>query len=141
MKFSFLLLFAISSTAFATGPGGTFRDVYGPKFHPQPSPSSNKNPKAAGDVVHRWNQIAIDATELGFAWHARRRAPANAAAAAAYDAACMRLAGLFPVMLAFLLGTAAGTIAYVSVGSWGLLVPVALMYGAFVWASTGRGAD
>ena len=64
MKFSFLLLFAISSTAFATGPGGTFRDVYGPKFHPQPSPSSNKNPKAAGDVVHRWNQIAIDATGL-----------------------------------------------------------------------------
>jgi hypothetical protein len=53
----------------------------------------------------------------------------------------MRLAGLFPVMLAFLLGTAAGTIAYVSVGSWGLLVPVALMYGAFGWASTGRGAD
>ena len=86
-------------------------------------------------------QIAIDATELGFAWHARRRAPADAAAAAAYDAACMRLAGLFPVMLAFLLGTAAGTIAYVSIGSWGLLVPVALMYGAFGWASTGRGAD
>jgi hypothetical protein len=53
----------------------------------------------------------------------------------------MRLAGLFPVMLAFLLGTAAGTIAYVGIGSWGLLVPVALMYGAFAWASTGRGAD
>jgi hypothetical protein len=64
VKFSFLLLFVISSTAFAAGPGGTFRDVYGPKFHPQPSPSSNKNPKAASDVVHRWNQIAIDATGL-----------------------------------------------------------------------------
>jgi len=64
VKFSFLLLFVISSTAFAAGPAGTFRDVYGPKFHPQPSPSSNKNPKAANDVVHRWNQIAIDATGL-----------------------------------------------------------------------------
>jgi uncharacterized membrane protein YoaK (UPF0700 family) len=53
----------------------------------------------------------------------------------------MRHAGLFPVMLAFLLGTAAGTIAYVSVGSWGLLVPVALMYGAFGWASSGHSAD
>ena len=64
MKFSFLLLFAISSTAFARGPGGTFRDVYGPKFHRQPSASSNKNPNAASDVLHRWNQIAIDATGL-----------------------------------------------------------------------------
>ena len=64
MKFSFLLLFVISSTAFARGPAGTFRDVYGPKFHPQPHASSNKNPKVASDVVHRWNQIAIDATGL-----------------------------------------------------------------------------
>src|SRR6266436_7150659 len=45
MKFSFLLLFAISSTAFARGPAGTFRDFYGPE-------------------LHRWNRIAIDATGL-----------------------------------------------------------------------------
>ena len=94
-----------------------------------------KNVASTNVMTTNTTQIAIDATELGFAWHARRRAPADAAAAAAYDAACMRLAGLFPVMLAFLLGTAAGTIAYVSIGSWGLLVPVALMYGAFGWAS------
>ena len=100
-----------------------------------------KNVASTNVMTTNTTQIAIDATELGFAWHARRRAPADAAAAAAYNAACMRLAGLFPVMLAFLLGTAAGTIAYVSVGSWGLLVPVALMYGAFGWASAWRGAD
>jgi PAP2 superfamily len=64
MKFSFLLLFAISSTAFARGPAGTFREVYGPKFHRQLSASANKNPKTASDVLHRWNQIAIDATGL-----------------------------------------------------------------------------
>ena len=64
MKFSFLLLFAISSTAFARGPAGTFRDVYGPEFHRQPSASSNKNPNVASDVLHRWNRIAIDATGL-----------------------------------------------------------------------------
>ena len=40
MKFSLLLLFAISSTAFARGPAGNFRDVYGPKFHRQPPASS-----------------------------------------------------------------------------------------------------
>jgi uncharacterized membrane protein YoaK (UPF0700 family) len=100
-----------------------------------------KNVASTNVMTTNTTQIAIDATELGFAWHARRRAPADAAAAAAYNAACMRLAGLFPVMLAFLLGTAAGTIAYVGIGSWGLLVPVALMYGAFGWASAGRSAD
>jgi uncharacterized membrane protein YoaK (UPF0700 family) len=100
-----------------------------------------KNVASTNVMTTNTTQIAVDATELGFAWHARRRAPADAAAAAAYNAARMRLAGLFPVMLAFLLGTAAGTITYVSVGSWGLLVPVALMYGAFGWASAGRSAD
>jgi PAP2 superfamily len=64
MKFSFLLLFAISSTAFARGPAGTFRDFYGPKFHRQPAASSNRNPNVASDVLHRWNRIAIDATGL-----------------------------------------------------------------------------
>src|SRR5438270_8766710 len=64
MKFSLLLLFTICSTAFARGPAGNFREFYGPKFHRQVPASANKNPKAASDVVHRWNQIAIDATGL-----------------------------------------------------------------------------
>src|SRR5438309_11105887 len=64
MKFSLLLLFAICSTAFARGPAGSFREFYGPQFHRQVPASANKNPKAASDVVHRWNQIAIDATGL-----------------------------------------------------------------------------
>jgi uncharacterized membrane protein YoaK (UPF0700 family) len=85
-------------------------------------------------------QIAIDATELVLAWQAHRRAPAHAAAAAAYAAARLRVAGLFPIMLGFLLGTATGTIAYVGIGTWGLLLPVAIMYGVFGWASAWRGA-
>ena len=85
-------------------------------------------------------QIAIDATELVLAWQAHRRAPAHAAAAAAYAAARLRVAGLFPIMLGFLLGTATGTIAYVGIGTWGLLLPVAIMYGVFAWASAWRGA-
>src|SRR5213080_4038976 len=64
MKFSLLLLFTICSTAFARGPAGSFREFYGPQFHRQVPASANKNPKAASDVVHRWNQIAIDATGL-----------------------------------------------------------------------------
>src|SRR5207302_11407818 len=64
MKFSFLLLFLIYSTAFAAGPGGTFRDVYGPEYRRQVPAPNNKSSKIASDVVHRWNQIAIDATGL-----------------------------------------------------------------------------
>src|SRR5437773_4640866 len=64
MKFPFLLLFVVSSTAFAAGPGGTFRDVYGPEYRRQVPAPNNKSSKIPSDVVHRWNQIAIDATGL-----------------------------------------------------------------------------
>ncbi len=63
MKFSLLLLFAISSTTLARGPAGSFRQAYGPLFHPQPDLAENAK-KFAHDPVHRWNQIAIDATGL-----------------------------------------------------------------------------
>jgi uncharacterized membrane protein YoaK (UPF0700 family) len=63
-------------------------------------------------------QIAIDATELLLAWQARRRAP----------------------MLGFVVGTAVGTLAYVATGAWGLLLPLAIMYGIFAWASAWQGA-
>jgi uncharacterized membrane protein YoaK (UPF0700 family) len=80
-------------------------------------------------------QIAIDATELVFAWRARRRAPADAMVAAAYDAARARFGALFAIMLGFLVGTAVGTLAYVATGAWGLLLPLAIMYAIFAWAS------
>ena len=86
-------------------------------------------------------QIAIDATELVLAWHARRRTPADAAASAAYQAARARLAGLFAIMFGFLLGTAAGAFAYVVIGVGGLLLPLAIMYGIFAWASARRGGQ
>ncbi|PYL91633.1 MAG: chloroperoxidase [Verrucomicrobia bacterium] len=64
MKFSLLLLFVISSTAFARGPAGSFRQAYGPLFHPQPPDFADNTKKFARDPVHHWNQIAIDATGL-----------------------------------------------------------------------------
>jgi len=45
---------------------------------------------------------------------------------------------LFPIMLGFLLGTASGTFAYVETGAWGLVLPLAIMWGIFAWASAGR---
>src|SRR5438132_2384027 len=64
MKFSLLLLFAISSTAFARGPAVTFRQAYVPLFHPQPPDFAENTKKFARDPVHHWNRIAIDATGL-----------------------------------------------------------------------------
>ena len=80
-------------------------------------------------------QIAIDATELLLAWQARRRAPADAAVVAACDAARGRFGALFSIMLGFLAGTAVGTLAYVTTSVWGLLLPLAIMYGIFAWVS------
>src|SRR5262249_28043929 len=90
-------------------------------------------------VTTQPTQSAIDATELVLPRQAGRRAPADAALAAAYAAARGRLARLAPIMLGFLLGTAAGTLAYVTSGVWGLLLPLAIMWGIFAWASAGRG--
>src|SRR5437762_8547389 len=64
MKFSLLLLFAISSPTLARGPAGTFRQAYGPLFHPQPPDFAANAKKFAREPVHHWNQIAIDATGL-----------------------------------------------------------------------------
>jgi uncharacterized membrane protein YoaK (UPF0700 family) len=97
-----------------------------------------RNVASTNVMTTNTTQIAIDATELLLAWQARRRAPADAAVAAAYDAARSRVAGLFPLMLGFLLGTAAGTGAYVVTGLWGLLLPLGVMYGIFAWASRCR---
>lgn len=79
-------------------------------------------------------QIAIDATELALAWRAHRRAPADAAAASAYGAARGRIAALAPIMLAFLAGTATGTVGYVLVGLRTLILPLIVIYGLLVWA-------
>ena len=91
------------------------------------------NPNAAS--VTAASQIGIDAIELLLAWQARRRAPADAAVAAAYDAARARFGALFAIMLGFLVGTAAGALAYVAIGAWGLLLPLAIMYAILAWAS------
>lgn len=42
----------------------SFHDAFGPRFSGAGSPHSNQSPKKAADAIHRWNQIAIDATGL-----------------------------------------------------------------------------
>lgn len=97
-----------------------------------------KNVASTNVMTTNTTQIAIDVTMLAFAWLARRNARDDPAAAGAYDSACGRLATLFPIMLAFLLGTASGTLAYVFIGLLGLLAPLAILYGIFAWAAVWR---
>jgi uncharacterized membrane protein YoaK (UPF0700 family) len=79
--------------------------------------------------------IAIDAAELWLAWRARRGAPTDAALAAACEAARARFGALLPIMLGFLVGTVVGAFAYIATGVWALLLPLAVTYGVFAWAS------
>jgi uncharacterized membrane protein YoaK (UPF0700 family) len=92
-----------------------------------------KNVASTNVMTTNTTQFAIDATEFLFARHAARKSPTDASLAA-YDAVRARLVGLFPIMLAFLVGTGAGTLAYVTTGLWGLLVPLAVIYAIFAWA-------
>ncbi|HET7019285.1 MAG TPA: YoaK family protein [Xanthobacteraceae bacterium] len=79
--------------------------------------------------------LAVDAAELVLAWQARRRAPADATLVAAYEKARARFRGVLPIMLGFLAGTVIGMLAYVAIGVWGLLLPLAIMYAIFAWTS------
>src|SRR5437868_6010486 len=64
MKFLLLLSFTIASLAFASGPAGSFHQAYGPFFQPRSPDNANNTKTFANEPVHRWNQIAIDATGL-----------------------------------------------------------------------------
>jgi uncharacterized membrane protein YoaK (UPF0700 family) len=79
--------------------------------------------------------LGVDAAELVLAWQARRRAPSDAALVAAYAKTRARFRALLPIMLGFLAGTVVGMFAYATIGVWGLLLPLAIMYGIFAWAS------
>src|SRR5215470_4914086 len=97
-----------------------------------------RNMPSTNVMTTNTTQLAIDATELILAWQARRRAPADAAAAAAYAEARADLARLVPIMAGFLLGTVIGTLAYVVTGLWALLAPLAIMFAIFARAGAWR---
>jgi uncharacterized membrane protein YoaK (UPF0700 family) len=96
-----------------------------------------RNVASTNVMTTNTTQLAIDATEFLFARHAMRRSPTDASLAA-YDAIRARLAGLSPIMLGFLVGTGAGTLAYVTAGLWGLFLPLAIIYAMFAWAVVRR---
>src|SRR6266436_4277232 len=58
------LAFALCFPAFTDGRADSFRDALGPRFAPAQSIYLNQAPQKGLDSVHRWNQIAINATGL-----------------------------------------------------------------------------
>ena len=64
MKLSFAILLALSFEITHNAGATSSRDYFGPQISAAPSIASNQAPKNALDSIHRWNQIAIDATGL-----------------------------------------------------------------------------
>lgn len=51
-------------TAAVQGQNATFRDLLGPLFNPTQNTPPLPNPSSRVDIIHRWNQIAVDASGL-----------------------------------------------------------------------------
>jgi hypothetical protein len=62
MKLACLLLLSLSASALGSSPVGGFSGAYGPRFHR--SESATPQRAATSEAVHRWSQVAIDATGL-----------------------------------------------------------------------------
>jgi len=78
--------------------------------------------------------FAVETTDLLLAWRTYRRAPGDAAAAAAYAQVRDRFAVLWPIVLGFVTGTASGAVAYARLDLWCVLLAVAVVSGLAVWA-------
>jgi uncharacterized membrane protein YoaK (UPF0700 family) len=81
------------------------------------------------------SQLSIDVAQWLLAWHARRRTPADATAAAELAAATTRCAVLLPVVVGFLVGTVAGALAYLAAGFWCLVLAIVVVLALAIWAS------
>lgn len=59
-----LLLLLAAGASLAPSAQGSFHSAFGGRFHRNPNAASLPAPRLGSDAIHRWNQIAIDATGL-----------------------------------------------------------------------------
>ena len=64
MRSASAILLALCLCFSSNASGLSFRDFFGPRFTSGQSVATNQAPKKALDSVHRWNQVAIDASGL-----------------------------------------------------------------------------
>ena len=93
----------------------------------QGSPSTNV-------MTTNTTQLAIDITDLVLARWPRQPAPADTKATREYAETKGRLSRLWPVILAFLLGTVAGGVAYARIDLWCLLLAIGVIGALSAWA-------
>jgi hypothetical protein len=77
--------------------------------------------------------LAINAAEILLGWIALHKADLSAITSASYIKARREFAGLLPLGLGFLAGTAFGAIAYVTVGLFCVLLAVLPVGGLALW--------
>jgi uncharacterized membrane protein YoaK (UPF0700 family) len=83
-------------------------------------------------------QLAVDATETVLAWFQHRRAPADAARTAIFAQQRRRLFRLLPIVTAFFVGTASGTLAYLAFGFACLVLAIAILLTLAGWTLAQR---
>jgi uncharacterized membrane protein YoaK (UPF0700 family) len=83
------------------------------------------------------SQIAVDATQLAFAWLCGR-GDDSAETARQREASRRRLRGVLPLPFAFLTGAAMGAAAFAAAGFWVLAAPVVAVGGLALWAPMRR---
>ena len=64
LSLGFLIPLMFSLAASADARSDSFREALGPRFNSAQSIRKNEAPKKDLDSIHRWNQIAIDASGL-----------------------------------------------------------------------------
>jgi uncharacterized membrane protein YoaK (UPF0700 family) len=79
-------------------------------------------------------QLGIELTEIVLAWRRCARDPGNRALAAEFEAVRTRLCIVLAVAMGFLIGAAAGAIAFATTNVRGALVSVAIDAALAVWA-------
>jgi uncharacterized membrane protein YoaK (UPF0700 family) len=80
-------------------------------------------------------QLGIELNEIIRAWRRRSRAPGDAAVAAEFQQVQARLAVVLAVALGFLIGAAAGAVAFATIGLVGAIAAVIIVAGLALWAA------
>jgi len=86
-------------------------------------------------------QLAIDATEILYAWLRPRRVAADPALAAQVAEAQKRFATVFAVLAGFLIGALLGAIAYAFAGPWSACLAILVVAGLIAWTAKRGGSD
>jgi uncharacterized membrane protein YoaK (UPF0700 family) len=86
-------------------------------------------------------QLAIEATELIYAWLRPARVAADPDLAAQVAEARKRFATVFMVLVGFLVGALGGALAFMAAGPWSACLAIVIVAGLIAWAARRGGSD